>query len=263
MLYTIRQAKTNLSRLLDQACSGQEVIIAWQSADCQVDAHRGSTSKTGAREAFRENFVRARCVCASHRPGVVRSWVRALSASFGRPFVLGRRSGSLAGLFNAYSAAAWVNLMIAEAGASAALTGLVFVAVSINLEKVLAYPSLPGRAAESIIQLFGVLMITTLCLIPGQGPKLLGWELSVLGLLLWTVPSVVQARYLLQKRAEPWHWIGTRVMFNHLATLPVLAAGISLVVHAGGGLYWLVPGILFSFIAGIFHAWVLLIEILR
>jgi hypothetical protein len=54
-----------------------------------------------------------------------------------------------------------------------------------------------------------------------------------------------------------------RVHWFQLASVPVFAAGISLLVHAGGGLYPLVPGILFSLVAGIFHAWVLLVEILR
>ena len=153
--------------------------------------------------------------------------------------------------------------MIAEAGASAALTGLVFVAVSINLEKVLSYPSVPGRAAESITQLFSVLIIASLCLVPNQSSPALGWELLLLGLGQWTLVGILQVRHRIRHRGEPWHWIGTRVVFNTLASLPVGVAGISLLVHAGGGLYWLVPGILFSLIAGVCHAWVLLVEILR
>ena len=163
----------------------------------------------------------------------------------------------------AYSTDAWVNLMIAEAGASAALTGLVFVAVSINLEKVLAYPSLPGRAGESITQLFGVLIVATLCLVPGQSERQLGWELLFLGACQWMALAILHLQYLRQRRDEPWHWMGSRIVFNQLASLPVAVAGISMLLHAGGGLYWLVPGILFSFVAGIFHAWVLLVEIMR
>ncbi len=153
--------------------------------------------------------------------------------------------------------------MIAEAGASGALTGLVFVAVSINLQKVLAYPSLPGRAAESIIQLFSVLIITSLCLVPGQSPAALGWEFLVLGLGQWLGLGTVHWCHLRQHRDEPWHWMGSRIMFNLLASVPIAFAGVSLLLHAGGGLYWLVPGILFSLIAGVFHAWVLLVEIVR
>ena len=118
----------------------------------------------------------------------------------------------LASLLSPYTTAAWANLMIAEAGASGALTGLVFVAVSINLQKVLAYPSLPGRAAESIIQLFSVLIITSLCLVPGQSPAALGWEFLVLGLGQWLGLGTVHWCHLRQHRDEPWHWMGSRIM---------------------------------------------------
>ena len=166
-------------------------------------------------------------------------------------------------MLSPYSTDAWVNFMLAEAGASAALTGLIFVAVSINLEKVLAYPSVPGRAAESIVELFSVLVIATFCLVPGETTTLLGWELLLLGLGLWIGIGTLQLRYILQHRDEPRHWIGTRIFFGVLTSVPVCVAGGSLLLHEGGGLYWLVPGILFSLMAGVFHAWVLLIEILR
>lgn len=54
----------------------------------------------------------------------------------------------------AYSAAEWESLFVAEADASAALAGLLFVALSINLERILKGIGLPGRAGEAI-GLFG------------------------------------------------------------------------------------------------------------
>jgi hypothetical protein len=47
------------------------------------------------------------------------------------------------------------------------------------------------------------------------------------------------------------------------AALPFLAAAVSLLLRAGGGLYWLVPGVVFCFVIAVLDAWVLLIEILR
>jgi hypothetical protein len=47
------------------------------------------------------------------------------------------------------------------------------------------------------------------------------------------------------------------------AALPFLVAAVSLLLEAGGGLYWLVPGVLFCLVVAVLDAWVLLIEILR
>jgi hypothetical protein len=43
----------------------------------------------------------------------------------------------------------------------------------------------------------------------------------------------------------------------------VIVAGASLLVRRGGGLYWLVPGLILLLSVGVIYAWVLLIEILR
>jgi hypothetical protein len=43
------------------------------------------------------------------------------------------------------------NFFAEEVGASAALTGLLVVAISINLARILSIAQLPGRAAEGLI----------------------------------------------------------------------------------------------------------------
>jgi hypothetical protein len=45
---------------------------------------------------------------------------------------------------------------LSGAGAATVLAGLVFVSVSINLERVLAIRGLPGRAGESIVMSVGI-----------------------------------------------------------------------------------------------------------
>jgi hypothetical protein len=50
---------------------------------------------------------------------------------------------------------------------------------------------------------------------------------------------------------------------NATATLPFAIAGVSLLAQAGGGLYWALGGTLGAYLASMFGAWVLVIEIRR
>ena len=54
-----------------------------------------------------------------------------------------------------------------------------------------------------------------------------------------------------------------RIAVSQPSTLAILLAGLSILIGFPGGLYWLVPAILFSFAGAMLNAWVLLVEILR
>ena len=54
-----------------------------------------------------------------------------------------------------------------------------------------------------------------------------------------------------------------RVALCQVATLPFLAAGPAVLGWGMDSLYWLVAGMVFSVLAAMFEAWVLLIEINR
>ena len=47
------------------------------------------------------------------------------------------------------------------------------------------------------------------------------------------------------------------------ATLPMAAAGISVLVRGGGGLYWLVAALILGFVGAVLNGWILLVEIHR
>jgi modulator of FtsH protease len=81
----------------------------------------------------------------------------------------------------------WHAFFLAQAGAAGVLTGLVFVGVSMNLEKIVSEPGvgLPRRAAEALILLVVVLTASCLLLVPGQGKAIVGVEVLAIGLAAW------------------------------------------------------------------------------
>jgi modulator of FtsH protease len=93
----------------------------------------------------------------------------------------------------AYNAPEWNDLFIAAAGASAALAGLVFVAVSINVERILKGEGLPARAQMTVLLLITVLLVL---IAAGTLPFIVG-AASLLaetgGGLYWTVGGIVFA----------------------------------------------------------------------
>lgn len=154
-------------------------------------------------------------------------------------------------------------LLALEAGAAATLTGLVFVAVSINLSKIMTVPGLSGRAAESVLQFLEVFLISTVALIPRQPERILAIEFLVISVLFWVAQVAVLIRYLMRRAGHPWSWFVYRAVLSQFAALPFCLTGAALLFGIPGALYWLMPGFIFSFVSGILGAWVLLVEILR
>ena len=157
----------------------------------------------------------------------------------------------------------WSTYLSAQASASASLTGLVFVAVSINLTRVLSVPGLVGRAAESIIQLFGVFILSTVTLIPKQSFAALGLEILVLASIFWLLQTVLQMIYMRRRRGHPLRWLVSRLIQTQFASIPFFVSGILLMRGSSAGFYWSVPGFVFSLVSGVLNAWILLVEILR
>jgi hypothetical protein len=162
----------------------------------------------------------------------------------------------------AYDPSEWHDLFVATAGASAALAGLVFVAVSINIERIIKYPGLPERALETLLFLVVVLMVSIVGLIPSQSSAALGVELLVLSLGIGGGISRLRTIQVESGKA-PIGWTLSRWTVRILAIVPLIVGGLSILVEAGGGLYWVVAGIVFAIGGAVASAWVLLVEILR
>jgi hypothetical protein len=162
----------------------------------------------------------------------------------------------------AYVAEPWSELYVAMAGAAAALLGLLFVAVSINLEQVLRIAWLPLRAGETLGVLVVLLATAVFVLVPGQSPTALGLELAGTGLVLIGSDGALRIRRG-RPPGAPARSIVVPAVIVGCTGVPLVLAGATLVAGDGGGLYWTVPALLAGFAGAVFNAWVLLVEILR
>lgn len=163
----------------------------------------------------------------------------------------------------AYDPSEWSDFFVAAAGASAALLGLLFVAVSINLERILKFEGLPGRALEALMQLTCVLLVSLAGLVPGQSHVALGLELLA---IVAVILAIVLRQPILvadETGREPVSWKVTRWTVRLTGLVAIAIAGVTLLVETGGGLYWAAAGIALATVAAIAGAWVLLVEILR
>lgn len=156
----------------------------------------------------------------------------------------------------------WSGFMSVAAGLAATLSGLVFLAVSINLQQVIRTPGVSTLALESLTQLLGAMIIALLALTPGQTAVMLGAEVTLLTCVLWLLQTKWQLSFLRQQK-RPWRWAANRFFRTQLACLPLFFAGVTLWSGHLKGSFWFAPGMPAAFIAGVTNAWVLLVTIVR
>jgi hypothetical protein len=161
----------------------------------------------------------------------------------------------------AYDVSEWSELFVATAGAAAALAGLVFVAVSINIDRILKLPGIPERALEAVATLIVVVVVSIAGLIPGQSTVALGIELLVIAAVYASL--VARLRLRAPAKDEPFLRVMSRATVRGFAVIPLLVGAVTLLAEAGGGLYWIAGGLATATVASVANAWVLLVEILR
>lgn len=157
----------------------------------------------------------------------------------------------------------WHDLFVASAGAAAALMGLLFVGLSINLSKILALPVLVNRALLASMLLLSILIQTLLLLVPHETPHIAGLCTLVVFAIAWPTLSYLDLRIFneLDSAYRSRHLL--KIVFDQVALLPYFIGGIMMLNGSVSGYYWLVGSIIVSFIKASLDAWVLLVEINR
>src|SRR5271154_5575649 len=97
----------------------------------------------------------------------------------------------------------WAGFFQGELGAAAALTGLLFVAVSVNQARILELGRMADRGLEALAMLFLVLVVASLPLVPNQPLRLLGAEIFTIALATLAALIPLQLGYL--RHLDPVH----------------------------------------------------------
>ena len=139
-------------------------------------------------------------------------------------------------------------------GASAALTGLLFVSVSLNREMIVRDPALRASAAQTLVLLVVPLMVCGELLVPGQYRWVLSTELVVTAALAAVVIFRVQSHTDHSERSRIAELVDRRET-SLLTTVFLVVTAIVYWIAGGGGLYWVVPAIALSITAGVLNAW--------
>ena len=154
----------------------------------------------------------------------------------------------------------WNNFFVMVGGGSAALTGLIFVAMSINHEIIIRNTTHKNRATNMLTGFSAIFMASGLALIGSQSPDMLGYE----WLVLWLIATIIFIRgYVIAIRAG-MSFIGLnvpRLAGGTLCYLAEVAAAILLILGYNSGLYIAGVAIIVLFAFLISGAWLLMIGI--
>jgi hypothetical protein len=152
----------------------------------------------------------------------------------------------------------WQEFAVIIGGAAAALTGLLFVAVSIRLDTIGPSQELRSRAAQTLTLFISVTVLGVLLSIPAQPRWVLGAELVLLALVGGA------SLLVLDQRAEVEHprlrRALTRASPNIVTMALIGASGILVILGLEWGLYLDVVASVAALIGGVVSAWLFMMK---
>jgi modulator of FtsH protease len=157
----------------------------------------------------------------------------------------------------------WDSFFVAETAAAAALLGLLFVAISINLKQVIEAGGLTERALGALLLLLAILILGLMMSMPDQPQSVLGCETVGICAVTGVIGTLVGLRGLRNAEKQYWRNFFWNVV-SFLAVIAVIAIG-GLLMFTGGeaGFYWIGSGMCLALIKAVGEGWIFLVEINR
>ncbi len=157
----------------------------------------------------------------------------------------------------------WDAFFAAEVGASAALAGLLFVGVSINLQRIISLPLIANRALQALVLLVAVLAIASVLLVPGESGLLAGIVVLAIAVPLWLGLNGIELRNWAVVDRPRRLSLGSHTAQLQVPCALFVGGGVLLVVGNPWGLYWFPAAMVVTFLVTILETWVILVEINR
>ena len=157
----------------------------------------------------------------------------------------------------------WEPFFAAVVAASAALAGLVFVALSINLSRIIEHSSLVDRAGEAVVLLVSPVITGLAVLAPYRSVRTTGWLVLPAALGCWLFVTRLVLRGRARGPGQPRWQPAARTGLAEVALLPAVIGALLLLAGSTSGYGAVALGAVLCIGVGIIDAWVLLVEILR
>jgi hypothetical protein len=154
----------------------------------------------------------------------------------------------------------WTDFAVVTGSATAALLGLLFVAVSIRVDTISRSAELVNRSAQTLTLLLTGLLVSVFLAIPDQRTWILGAEYLALALVVVAVARVLDRRAGARTGSELGRALDA--INPTLVTCSLLAvAAVVLILGHENGIYVVVPALVAVLVGGVVNAWLILVRL--
>lgn len=156
--------------------------------------------------------------------------------------------------------AQWADYFVAQAGAAGALTGLIFVALSLNFDQIISDEVWLARAGTGLILLAQPIAYALVCLWPARTAAPAAWTTAALA----AMAALIVSRIVLRGAAsEPASEQASRLVITLVEPAATLVGAVLVATRHPAGAFVQASGALAGLAVGLVTAWILLVEVRR